>query len=269
MSNHKNDDSGPGPRGCMAIFASILLTPLAMWGVIALDFSFITVTLKTFAMFFFLASCIFMYKYIFTEEGMIDINNRQKEKEIKKNKFYYFCDLTDGNGDIGVLEVRDSLVSIKYKNGNHINYVLSYINDIEVIQSENANIKHGVGSMALGGIIVGPLGAVAGASAGLLFRECKFLIKFQDGNIVACKSLLKTFDDFKTYYKIKQSLTFNPEINSPKAYESVNISDINYLNIDKKNIPVTPIHEITNEKIDAHTASVGVPKGFPVKNKKL
>ena len=261
MPDDNNNGSITAQRGCMAIFLAFILTPFAIWGIIALDIHFLLDSIKIFSALFFFVCCIIIYKFIFTNTIVIDSNKISKEKEIEKNKFYYFCDIIDGKNNIGVLEIKHLSINVKYNNSETpgFNCQLSSIISIESINSENVNLKHGAGSMVLGGIVAGPLGAAIGASAGVLLRESKFLIGFDDGNVIACKSLSKTFDDFISYYKIKMALASRQEAISP--------------------LPATPTPHLP-ENLSSNTetemenrngiqATIGKKVDFPVNIKKI
>lgn len=247
----------------MAVFLAFLLTPFFIWGIIKLDIPFFLDSIKIISALLFFSCSIIIYKFIFTETIAIESNKISKEKEIEKNKFYYFCDIIDGKNNIGVLEIKHLSINVRYNNSTipDFNCKLSSIISIESINSENLNLKHGTGSMVLGGIVAGPLGAAIGASAGMILRESKFLIGFDDGNVIACKSLSKTFDDFISYYKIKKALASRPKeiLSSPETSTPS----------PPKNIITDTEKEKEVENRNGIKSTIGKAADFPIRIKKL
>ena len=111
-------------------------------------------------------------------------------------------DVINGVALIGTLDVAGTTVSIKYKNGKRDLYNINDIVSVEIVQAEEIDTGNSVTGGVLGGLLLGPFGALAGASVGRLTRKCKFLISMSDGETIACEGMHKIFDYFYAYLKV-------------------------------------------------------------------
>ena len=111
-------------------------------------------------------------------------------------------DITSGAGLIGDFKVNGNQISIKYKLGGTATYFIKDIKSLELVQSQEVNAGSAATGGVVGALLLGPLGAVAGASLGRLLRECTFIVGFSDGKTIACKAIYKLYDNFQAHLKI-------------------------------------------------------------------